>query len=60
MSSKHDQIVKKEIGRMFKLDAIVPTIAPWSFPIVIAAEKNGQERFCFDYESLNQRIQADN
>lgn len=31
----------------------------WSFPVVIAKNKDGNPRFCVNYRFLNQRIKAD-
>lgn len=36
---------------------ISPAVSSWSFPVVIASEKNGTACLCVDYRTLNRKVE---
>jgi len=44
---------------MLHADVIRPSMSPWASPIVLVAKKDGDVRFCVDYQKLNQLIKFD-
>lgn len=59
MSPKHNEIIETEIEKILDAGIIAPASSAWSFPIVIASEKDGKPGFFVDYHALNQVIKAD-
>ena len=47
------QVADKEIKRMLDMGVIEPSMSPWSSPIVLAAKKGGDVRFCIDFRKVN-------
>ena len=45
----HNEIVRKEIDRMYETGIISPSESAWAFPVVITTKKDGGPRFCVDY-----------
>jgi len=44
---------------MWDLGMIRKSYGPWAFPIVIVKKKDGSDRFCIDYRSLNDITETD-
>ena len=51
--------VKKELDLMLEARVIRPSTSPWASPIVLVPKKNGNVRFCVDYQKLNQLARFD-
>ena len=59
LAPKHNDYVRKEIDDMLEAGIIVPATTARSFPVVIAAKKDGKPRFCVDYRTSNRVMKAD-
>lgn len=46
-------IIKDEVEKMIEMDVIEPSTSPYSAPVVIVKKKDGSNRFCIDFRSLN-------
>ena len=47
------EVADKEVQRMLDMGVIRPSNSPWSSPIVLAAKKGGDVRFCIDFRKVN-------
>ncbi|XP_021345000.1 uncharacterized protein LOC110444964, partial [Mizuhopecten yessoensis] len=46
-------IIKEEVESMLEMDVIEPSMSPYSAPVVMVKKKDGSNRFCIDFRSLN-------
>ncbi|XP_033752174.1 uncharacterized protein LOC117335982 [Pecten maximus] len=46
-------IIKEEVESMLEMDVIEPSTSPYSAPVVMVKKKDGSNRFCIDFRSLN-------
>lgn len=53
------KIIEEEVRTMKKQGIIRPSTSPWSSPVVLVQEKNGEYRFCVDYRELNKITRND-
>ena len=53
------QVLKQELEDMMKRRIIEPSVAEWSFPIVLVGKKDGTTRLCVDYRRLNELTTTD-
>ena len=53
------EFVHQEIQNMLQKGVIEPCDGPWSSPIVLAAKKGGETRFCVDFRLLNEVTKKD-
>lgn len=47
------EIIDSEVDRMLKEEIIEPSNSPWSSPVVIVRKKDGNPRFCVDFQKIN-------
>ena len=59
LSPAHNEIVCKEVDRMYEAGIISPVESAWAFPVVITAKKDGGPRLCIDYRRLNKVVKTD-
>lgn len=59
MSPKEEEFIRQEIERMSAAGIIRPSVSPWSSPVVVVSKKNGELRFCVNYQKLNARTKLD-
>jgi len=52
-------IVQAEVEKMLAKGVVEPCDGPWSSPVVLAAKKGGETRFCVDYRALNDVTKKD-
>ena len=55
----HNGVVREELDKMLEAGIITPSLLAWSFPVLIASEKDGNPRFFVDYRTLNRNMKAD-
>ncbi|KAJ8872601.1 hypothetical protein PR048_026207 [Dryococelus australis] len=53
------EVVDGILKEMRDLDAIQPSVSPWSSPIVLVKKKDSSIRFCVDYRQLNNVTKKD-
>ena len=53
------QVLKQELEDMMKRRIIEPSVAEWSFPIVLVGKKDVTTRLCVDYRRLNELTTTD-
>ncbi|XP_069139203.1 LOW QUALITY PROTEIN: uncharacterized protein [Argopecten irradians] len=46
-------VIKEEVDSMLEMDVIEPSTSPYSAPVVMVKKKDGSNRFCIDFRSLN-------
>ena len=46
-------VVDQQVEEMLARGLIRPSSSPWSYPIVLAPKKDGDNRFCVDFRRLN-------
>ncbi len=51
--------VARQLREMQKTGVIQPSNSPWSCPVVMVRKKDGTQRFCVDYRTLNAVTRAD-
>ena len=51
--------VSKQLKNMQEAGVIQPSTSPWSSPVVMVKKKDGSQRFCVDYRTLNSITKAD-
>ena len=44
---------KEQLDLMIKSKFVVPSVSPWSSPVVLVNKKDGSLRVCIDYRKLN-------
>ena len=49
----------EEVKKMLEMDTIKPSSSSWSSPIVLAAKKTVEVRFCIDYRKTNAVTKTD-
>lgn len=50
------QIIDKAIAEMMEAKIIERSQSPWSFPLVVVKKKDGSDRMCVDFRSLNKIV----
>lgn len=50
------QIIDKAITEMMSARIIERSQSPWSFPLVVVKKKDGSDRMCVDFRSLNKIV----
>jgi hypothetical protein len=58
-NDENRKIIKEEVQKMWDLGMIRKSYGPWAFPVVIVKKKDGTNRFCIDYRSLNDITETD-
>ena len=58
-SDKQNEFIKEEIQRMLEAGIIRPSSSNWSSNVVIVDKKNGKQRLCVDYRSVNKVTKQD-
>lgn len=51
--------IKKQVSEMLENDIILPSVPPWSSPVVLVKKSDGTMRFCVDYRKLNEITRKD-
>ena len=49
---KHDEI-ERQVTNLLQQGKVKESSSPWSFPVVLATKKDGNQRLCVDYRQLN-------
>ena len=50
---KQREAISKAVDEMLQAKVIEKSRSPWSFPVVLVTKRDGSNRFCIDYRSLN-------
>ena len=50
---KQREEISKAVDEMLQAKVIEKSRSPWSFPVVLVTKRDGSNRFCIDYRSLN-------
>jgi hypothetical protein len=53
MSSEELKELKKQLTELQEAGYIRPSSSPWGAPVLFVQKKNGSQRMCVDYRSLN-------
>lgn len=56
VSLNNRQIIDKAITEMISARIIERSQSPWSFPLVVVKKKDGSDRMCVDFRSLNKIV----
>jgi len=47
------KVIDEALEQMLEAKIIERSKSPWSFPLVVVNKKDGSERLCIDFRSLN-------
>lgn len=56
ISSRHNEVLQKEIEKMLRAEIIKPASFSLTFPVVIPRKKDGKPGFCANYRTPNARL----
>jgi len=54
------KIIREEVEKMLEKGVIRESNSEWTSPVVLVKKKNGETRFCVDYQKLNKITRKDN
>jgi hypothetical protein len=50
-------VIEKALDEMLKAKVIERSMSPWAFPLVVVKKKDGSDRMCVDFRSLNKVVE---
>ena len=59
LNPQQEESLKEQIDTWMKEGVIQPSESPWNAPIVPALKKNGDWRWCLNYQNLNDKVEKD-